>query len=551
MSVNFQGVVEIVDALEGVYLNSPVEFVGQNSSLDRGYYTVWVPEGDFWATGEQALALARERHHMPNGDYDRQINQQQVITAIIDRTLGLDSVNSALAVLDAAGSNIKTNLSLNQMIQIFNNLLKASSKTSIAPAYILDIVGSRVLGYSSYHYSDEYQLPLWIIKPYAGSIADLTTLMLTNLATDTSYKAELAPRFDSNELFFQRDYFNMTYDEKEIHEVLPDFMKTMAFNNWTLEDVYEWAKPRNINIVVDKIESGESLFDASLPFNYIVSQSVRYGVRVSNFNTLTVGVIKYPLDCSIAENMQFDECKYKLPDFVGKEYTIAQIQEWARNNGISLKTITILENDQRYDKELIGYVVTVNPANHPDIRQLSEITVEVMDSNYSVIIPEISTWTKEIALQWVTDNLLYETNYSLIEKATTDLSLVNKVYSTTPAAGESMKIASNLVITYYVEGWKMLDFVTTGTTKTDLSANYCLSGGSSTAKFACNFVDVSTTDSTLVGKIATQNIVKDTLKSITEWKATTVTFGIYVQSAVVTPPTPTTPPDTTQSTPSD
>lgn len=539
VSVNFQGVVEIVDALEGVFVNSPVEFVGQNSSLDRGHYTVWVPEGGFWATGEQALALARERHHMPNGDFDRQINQQQVISAIIDRTLTLESVNSALAVLDAAGSNIRTNLALDQLIQIFNNLLKASSKTAIDPSYILDMIGARVLGYSSYHYSDEYQLPLWIMKPYDGSIADLKTLMLSNLESDTTYADSISPRFDANALFFQRDYFALTYDEKEVHEVLPDFMKTMAFNNWTLENVYEWSKPRNINIVVDKIEAGESLFDASLPFNYIVSQSVRYGVRVSNFNTLTVGVIKYPLNCSIEENMQFDECKYKLPDFIGQEFTIVKMQEWARNNGITLKTITIAETDIRYDKKKIGYVISVNPSAHEDIRQISEITIEVMDSNYSVIIPDTSSWTKESAIQWVADNLLYETNYTLVEKVTMDVSLINKVYATTPTIGASMKIASILEITYYVEGWKMLDFVTMGSIKTDLTTNYCLSSGSNTAKFACNFVDVSTTDSALVGKIATQDVLKDSLKSLTDWKTTTVTFGVYVQS-VPTPPAPST-----------
>lgn len=532
VSINFQGVVEIVDALGGIYVNSPVQFVGQTSSYERGTYTVWVPEGDFWATGEQALALARERHHMPNGDYDRQINQQQVIQAIIDRTLSLSDVNSALGVLDAAGSNIKTNLTLDQLITIFNDLLKASSKTAISPSYILDIIGSRVMGYSSYHYSDEYQLPLWILKPYEGSIADLKALILSNLETDTTYKTSITPTFDSRALFYSPSYFDITYNEKEVHEVLPDFMKTMAFNGWTLADVYSWASSRNVKIVVDKIEPGDSLFDAELPFNYIVSQSVRYGVRVSNFNTLTVGVIKYDLDCTDSDNMQFDECKYKLPDFVELKYTITQIQEWARNNGITLKTVTIPETDVSYDKSKIGYVISVDPSSVADFRTISEITIKVMDSNYTITIPATTSWTKDIALQWVADNLLYDTNYVLVEKPTTDTSLVNKVYSTTPASGSTMKIAQSLQITYYVEGWKMINLV--GSTKADVTTNYC------GTKFACNFVDVAATDSNQDGKIASQDAAVDTLKSLTDWKATTVTFGVYKYTAPSTGTTSTT-----------
>ena len=78
VEINFKGVVEIVDALDRIWLESPVEFVGQNSDDERGHYTVWVPKGGFWATGEMALTFARERYRMPGGDNQRQVNQQQI-----------------------------------------------------------------------------------------------------------------------------------------------------------------------------------------------------------------------------------------------------------------------------------------------------------------------------------------------------------------------------------------------------------------------------------------------------------------------------------------
>ena len=68
MEVNFKGVVEIVDALGGIEIDSPVAFIAQDSSTERGHYTIKIEEGVQWADGEMALAFARERYAMPNGD---------------------------------------------------------------------------------------------------------------------------------------------------------------------------------------------------------------------------------------------------------------------------------------------------------------------------------------------------------------------------------------------------------------------------------------------------------------------------------------------------
>ena len=87
VEVNFKGVVDIVDALGGLWLSSPVEFIGQSSSYDRGTYNVWVGEGYQLMDGEQVLAFARERHSMPDGDFTRQDNQKYIITELISSLL--------------------------------------------------------------------------------------------------------------------------------------------------------------------------------------------------------------------------------------------------------------------------------------------------------------------------------------------------------------------------------------------------------------------------------------------------------------------------------
>lgn len=531
VTVNFQGVVEIVDALGGIPINSPVEFIGQNSSDERGHYTVWIPQGYYWADGESALAFARERHAMPGGDYQRQENQQSVIEAIVNETLQLNDVNKALAVLDAAGSNIKTNMPLSQMIELFNGILKSMNRTGVTSNYILDIIGSRVMGYSSYTYNEPMQLPLWISVPYKGSIEDNRNLMLSNLNEPEELPSKIYAKFNAASVFYAPDYFALTYNEKEVHEVLPDFMPNMSYNDWTYEKVKEWASSRGISLTVDKIKEGNALYNAGLPMNYIVGQSVRYGVKTSSFSSLTLKVIKHNLDCTISDNMVYDECKYKLPDFVGQTAKVVDVVKWAQNNNVTLKTITILENDPTYDKTKIGLVIKQTPTEAEDFRSITDLTITIMDSNYSVTIPTTTGWTQQVALDWVKANLLYETNYVINSVPTMDSTLIGKVSSTVPASGNTMKIANSLTINVYVEGWTMGNYV--GIAKSEVDAI--------SSKFAAvNFTNVNTTDASLVGKIASQDIASGTLKSITDWKLVSANFGVYVLQAA-TPTTPTTP----------
>lgn len=535
VEVNFKGVVEIVDALDKVWITSPVEFVGQNSDQERGHYTVKVFKGGQFATGEMALAFARERYAMPGGDYQRQENQQAVIRSIIDRTLELRDINKALNVLDAAGNNVKTNMSLSQMMSIFNKLLTVIDKTGIEPGASLDIHGSRVMGYSSYTYNEALQLPLWISKPYEGSIKDLTNFMLANLKVDSVAPSETRVFFDAKQVLYREDYFIKTYNEKEVHEQLPDFMPTMANNNWTLETVKDWASKRGISIVLEEIRFGNSLYNANVIHNFIVGQNVKYGVKTSKFTSLTVKVIKHELDCSIDSNKVYEECKYKLPDwqdYGGNMTTISLAKAWFTELGVSplIKYILILETDASYRKDKVGYIIKQDPVTWADIRSLSEITFTVMDPNYSIVIPDTSTWTESSARQWVKENLEYETNIEISYVPTTDSSLAGKVISTNPTKNTLIKYQNTVLkVSVYSEGYKLDSQV--GKTQANVQSTLCNS------VLLCKFVDVprSLTDITqIVGNIASQDIV-DVTKLKSEWLTTNVTFGVYIEPAPVTP----------------
>jgi len=529
--VNFKGVVEIVDALDKVWVTSPVEFVGQNSDEERGHYTVWVPKGGFWATGEQALALARERHNMPGGDYQRQENQQQVIKAIIDRTLSLMDINKALNVMDAAGNNVKTNLSLNQIIAVFNQLMGAINKTGLASGDMLDIMGSRVMGYSSYTYNESLQLPLWISKPYEGSISDLRTFILNNLSIDDTTPPTIGIQFDSRQVFYEEDYFAKTYNEKEIHEQLPDFMPTMANNNWTLENAKEWANKRGIKLNVEEIRFGNSLYTTNVIHNYIVGQGVKYGVKTSTFTSLNIKVIKHELDCTLDVNKEYEECKYKLPDwqdYGGDMSTVSLAKTWFKDLGLTpnIKYIIIPETDPTYKKEKIGYIIKQDPVNWADVRTLTDITFTVMDPNFQIPIPNTSSsWTETDAKTWVKNNLESESNYVISYSPTTDSIQYSKLKSVAPTIVTKVNhigYQDILKLEFYAEGFKLKNYV--GGTKTALQID-C-----DTGLFQCTFTNVVATVSDTVGNIKSQSVAFDTLKTKEEWATTVINFEVFVSS---------------------
>lgn len=523
--VNFQGVVEIVDALEKVWLVSPVEFVGQDSSDERGHYTVWIPKGGFWASGEMALTFARERHRMPGGDFQRQENQQQVIRGLLNRILSLNNVNQALNVLDAAGKNIETNISLDQMIKIFNGITQAISRTTITPQFILDIIGSRLMGYSSYTYNESLQLPLWILKPFEGSIADNKALIMSNLKEgDLPEKIDF--KFNAASYFYQLDYFALVYNEREQHEQLPDFMPNVSYNDWTLERLRTWASERGISLTIKAVNPGDPLYNASYVHNFVVNQSVRYGVMTRNFNALTVHVIKHDLDCKIDVNMQYDECKYKLPNFVLDQVKLEEIVRWANVNNIKLIYDIIPESDLSFDKSKIGYAIKQSPDSFADFRNLSELKLTIMDTNYSVEIPDTKTWTLENARAWVRDNLFSEANIQVSHIATLDLSRVNFIASTRPTSGTKIKIKDVLQVTAFVEGIQIGDHI--GKTESEVRNTLCLT-------MRCTFTRIETNDGSLVGMIASQSIQKEVILIKSELSTTDITLGVYVLPVPATP----------------
>lgn len=108
--VNFKGIEDLVDAIEGIEVVPNLTFTYDNHSFTEGVSQKM--------DGQTALAYARMRYDDPEGDYGRQERQRQIIEASINKALTFDSIMRFKPILEALGDNVRTNMSFSDMVEI-------------------------------------------------------------------------------------------------------------------------------------------------------------------------------------------------------------------------------------------------------------------------------------------------------------------------------------------------------------------------------------------------------------------------------------------------
>lgn len=108
--VNFNTLIKIVDEIGGIDIESDTAFTPWTNK------NVQVVKGLNHFNGESALAYARERHAYQTGDRHRGENQQQVITAIINKITNTKTLMSKYdSILSTLSNSFETDLSDNEI----------------------------------------------------------------------------------------------------------------------------------------------------------------------------------------------------------------------------------------------------------------------------------------------------------------------------------------------------------------------------------------------------------------------------------------------------
>lgn len=139
VKINFTSVVDIVDALGGISVNSEYSF--NSFDMKEEEYHFVFKEGVNQLNGKQALVFARIRNAFEDGDIQRGKNQHAVLKGLISKMKSPAILLNYDKVLTSISKNVKTSFSVDELKAVLKHQLEKN------PEWIIEsqsIVGENV-----------------------------------------------------------------------------------------------------------------------------------------------------------------------------------------------------------------------------------------------------------------------------------------------------------------------------------------------------------------------------------------------------------------------
>ncbi|MFD2705641.1 LCP family protein [Salibacterium lacus] len=114
VKLNFEAFIEIINALNGVEVDVPFAFTEQDSEGNDN--AISLEEGTQMLDGEEALAFARMRKQDPRGDIGRGDRQEQIISALIQRSASIGSIHKYDDVMESVQNHMKMNFTVGDLV---------------------------------------------------------------------------------------------------------------------------------------------------------------------------------------------------------------------------------------------------------------------------------------------------------------------------------------------------------------------------------------------------------------------------------------------------
>lgn len=159
LRVNFDTLIKVVDAIKGIDIYSDKAFVPWTNKK------LYIEQGWNHMDGAMALAYARERYTYEAGDNHRGANQQQVITAIIDK------ITKSKVLISNYGDILKT-LYGSFQTDIDSNTITSFIKYQLdkMPTWNIESIAVTGTGASNYTYSMGTDWLLYVMEPDYSSV---------------------------------------------------------------------------------------------------------------------------------------------------------------------------------------------------------------------------------------------------------------------------------------------------------------------------------------------------------------------------------------------
>jgi LCP family protein required for cell wall assembly len=130
--IDFAGLVGVVDQIGGVTITNKHEFT---------YQGITFPEGEQTLNGKEALAYSRYRYDR-EGDFGRQVRQQQVVKAVLEQTGSMDATRLIPNTLENIEGHFKTDLKPTSLISIANDFRSTCSFSALEASRLDGSIGN-------------------------------------------------------------------------------------------------------------------------------------------------------------------------------------------------------------------------------------------------------------------------------------------------------------------------------------------------------------------------------------------------------------------------
>ena len=300
IKINFAGVVKIVDTLGGIDVNVPYSFCEQNSKREFGNSTVYVREGLQTLNGEQALALARNRHpwteycswewtNYNSNDFVRGQNQQLVIQGMLNKIKNINSVDTFYDMLNNISMSMETNMSTENILSFYNIAKDILLKNTSDTTNLSELIGFERMYLSGYDQMIvDYDgindtgsgLALYNFVPYKGSMEDISDAMKENLGLKEKTITKQYD-FDINEEY-EPHVIGKGYYEDYSLSLLPSFVGR------DISEVQNYCNSRGISLTINKVSTNSRSLDGE-----VMTQSLPAGMDAQYAGSMTVSVAEY------------------------------------------------------------------------------------------------------------------------------------------------------------------------------------------------------------------------------------------------------------------
>lgn len=288
---DFYALEKIVDALGGLEIDSPIAFAGSFpvEGKPNKYDPVSVPKGLNLLNGKQTVTFARERHHMPSGDFDRQLNQQYVIREIASKLIRERNPERLVQVLEGASNNLVMSFSIDDLTSLLGYAINQSNLSALDPMSTFRIVQTQVTG------TTPMINGMSVIVPYKEDIENARRVIKDNLKTTVDLNKETSFNFSIKKPFSlaSRPKFSGTTVDVGPIEDTKEFEVPKFTSGFTKDEIKAWGKNKGVEINFRVIGKDSPDFKSSYENGQVIHQTIDPGIQKKKPDSIGISIVEF------------------------------------------------------------------------------------------------------------------------------------------------------------------------------------------------------------------------------------------------------------------